>query len=174
MTEPHPPPARPIALAGFMGVGKSTLGRLLAEQLDRPFFDTDDEVERRSGRTVVSFFPAEEPEFRRLEAETVAALLAEGPSVIALGGGALLDETTRARLRQDSILVHLHVPWSELRTRVPALLASRPLLQGRTRDQIHELYLARLEVYRQAAVTVTVDLNHPERSVLTVLKAIAA
>src|SRR5690242_17587996 len=99
---------RPIALAGFMGVGKSTLGQMLAELLERPFFDTDSEVERRAGRSVRSFFPDEEEEFRRFEADAVPDLLSRGPTIIALGGGALLNVGSRERLRSESLLVHLH------------------------------------------------------------------
>lgn len=163
---------RPIALAGFMGVGKSTLGHLLAELLERPFFDTDSEVEKRAGRTVSSFFPDEEAEFRRLEAETVADLLSLGPTVIALGGGALLNQRSLERLRAGSLLVHLHVPWADLRDHIPALVASRPLLRGRTLPEIHQLYVARLQTYRQASLRVTVGRGGPEGAAAVVLGAL--
>lgn len=163
---------RPIALAGFMGAGKSTVGRLLASRLERPFHDTDAEVERRSGRTVPSFFPDEEPAFRRLEAEVVSGLLALGPSVIALGGGALLDERTRRRLREEAVLVHLHVPWAELEPRIAGMAATRPLLQNRGLAEIHQLYLARLPLYREAAVEVEVGGSGPEAAAEAVLDAL--
>ncbi len=157
-----------------MGVGKSTIGRQLADLLERPFYDTDSEVEARSGRTVVSFFPDHEPEFRELEAEVIADLLGRGPTVIALGGGALMNEASRNRLREESLLVHLHVPWSSLRPHVPDLVASRPLLQGRTVAQIHQLYLARMQTYMQATVTVTVDRSGPKAAAPAVLAALRA
>lgn len=165
---------RPIALAGFMGVGKSTLGRLLAELLERPFFDTDTEVEARGGRTISSYFPDEEPAFRRLEADVVADLIGRGPTVISLGGGALLDPESLRRLREGSLLVHLHVPWADLREHVPALIASRPLLQGKTIAQIHQLYLTRLQTYRRAALRVTVDRSGPAGAAKIVLSALRA
>lgn len=163
---------RPIALAGFMGVGKSTLGLRLSELLQRPFYDTDTEVERRGGRAVRSYFPDQEPQFRKLEAEAVADLLARGPAVIALGGGALLDEASRVRLRNESLLVHLHVPWSELRAHIPDLIASRPLLEGKSVAQIHQLYLRRLQTYRQAALRITVDRKGAPAAAAIVLSAL--
>ncbi len=163
---------RPIALAGFMGVGKSTLGPLLAEVLERPLYDTDSYVERIAGRPVHTFFPNEELEFRRLEAKAVAELVGRGPSVIALGGGALLDKQSRTTLRNRSLLVHLHVPWRELRGDVPALVASRPLLQGRTLAEIHELYLIRLDTYRHAALRITVGRQGAALAAADVLRAL--
>ncbi|MBO0681862.1 MAG: hypothetical protein J2P45_01800 [Candidatus Dormibacteraeota bacterium] len=163
---------RPIALAGFMGVGKSSVGRLLAEVLDRPFFDTDSEVEATSGRTVESFFPQEEAEFRRLEAATVADLLGRGLSVIALGGGALLDQGSRRRLLKASVLVHLHVPWAELRDQIPALVAARPLLRGKTLDEVHRLYLSRQAIYEEATLSVTVGRCGPAAAADEVLRAL--
>src|SRR5579875_1327452 len=98
---------RPIALAGFMGVGKTTLGQRLAEVLDRPFYDTDRYVEETYGRRVDDFFVAgEELEFRRLEARAVADLTCRGPAVIALGGGVLLNRHSRLLLRERSLLIH--------------------------------------------------------------------
>jgi len=165
---------RTIALAGFMGVGKSSVGRLLAEVLDRPFYDTDSHVEAASGRAVDSFFPEEEAEFRRLEAEAVAELVRRAPSVIALGGGALLQERTRRTLRESSLLVHLHVPWRELRDHIPSLVAARPLLRGRTTAEVHRLYLTRLATYREATLRVTVGRRGPAEAAAHVLRALGA
>lgn len=166
---------RPIALAGFMGAGKTTVGRLLAAELGRPFFDSDAEVERLSGRAVADFFEAgEEAEFRRREAEAVAALVERGPVVIALGGGALLDAGTRERLAESAVVVHLSVPWEELRGRLAGSEASRPLLRDRAEEELRELYERRLEVYRAAAVEVAVGGRSPASAVAAVLAALPA
>ena len=163
---------RSIALAGFMGVGKSSLGQLLAEVLDRPFYDTDGYVEEAAGRTVHSFFPDEEPEFRRREAEAVEDLLMRGPSVIALGGGALLNEQSRRRLRERSLLVHLHVPWRELSAHIPSVIATRPLLRGKTIAEIHRMYLIRLSTYREAALRITIGRQGAAEAAADVLRAL--
>ena len=164
---------RPIALAGFMGVGKTTLGLMLADLLERPFFDTDSYVQERSGRPIDDFFlEDQEPDFRHFEAEGVDEFVSRGAVVIALGGGALLDDRSRALLRERSLLVHLHVPWRDLRVRVPELVATRPLLQGKSLDEIHRLYLARLSSYRAAALRITVGHQSAVEAVSEVLVAL--
>jgi shikimate kinase len=164
---------RPIALAGFMAVGKTTLGRLLAVVLERPFFDTDSYVEAASGRSVDDFFlNQEEPEFRQRETEAVVDLLKKGPVVIALGGGALLDDGSRETLRERSLLVHLHMPWKEMRDRITPLIGTRPLLRGRTLEEIHELYDLRSETYRSAALRVNVEGRSPAEAAADVLLAL--
>jgi shikimate kinase len=147
---------RHIALVGFMGSGKSSLGRPVAEALGRPFFDTDTEVERR-GRTIVDFFAAgEEVAFRALEAQVVRELVDGPPAVLALGGGALQNDGSRALLAQRSLLVHLVVPWEAIRAALPRLVATRPLLQGRSELEIHQLFLRRERAYAVAHLRVEV------------------
>jgi shikimate kinase len=164
---------RPIALAGFMGVGKTTVGRLLAERLDRQFYDTDSYVERATGRSVDDFFlKHQEPEFRQREAEAVIDLVAKGAVVIALGGGALLNDGSRSLLRERSLLVHLHVPWNELSQRVPSLIATRPLMRGRTLAEIHQLYLERQATYQSAAVRINIGRRSPAEAAAEVLRAV--
>ena len=164
---------RPIALAGFMGVGKTTIGRLLAERLARPFYDTDGYVEAATGRSVEDFFlKQQEPEFRQREADAVNDLVAKGAVVIALGGGALLNERSRSLLHERSMLVHLHVPWNELRQRVPSLMATRPLMRNRTIDEIHQLYLDRQATYRSAALRIDIGHRSPAEAAAEILLAV--
>ena len=164
---------RPIALAGFMGVGKTTIGRLLAEALERPFFDTDSYVEAAAGRRVDDFFlNDQEPEFRQLEADAVKDLVAKGAVVIALGGGTLLNDGSRSLLRERSMLVHLYVPWKDLRARVPSLIATRPLMRGRTLAEIHQLYLDRQATYRSAALRINIGHRSPAQAAAEVLLAV--
>src|SRR5438445_7485354 len=133
-----------IALAGFMGVGKSTVGRLLATELSRSFVDTDEVAQLRIGRSIVECFQAgDEAIFREAEAEAVREALAGRPSVIALGGGATMREDTRALLLEKALLVHLHVPWEEVEKWISDYASPRPLLQGKSVQEIHELYLSR-------------------------------
>ena len=162
-----------IALAGFMGVGKSTIGTLLASELSRPFIDTDEVVELTLGRSILECFQAgDEAVFREAEAAAVRRALDGGPSVIALGGGAILRDDTRRLLLEKALLVHLHVPWSEAQGWISEHAATRPLLQGKSLPEIHELYLSRLPLYQQAHVQVTVPRTCPEDAVGLVLSSL--
>ena len=83
-----------FVLVGFMGSGKTTVGRLLAERLGVPFADADEEIERAAGRTIPAIFEADgEPAFRELEAAAIARLLDGDAGVLALGGGAMRGAT---------------------------------------------------------------------------------
>src|SRR5689334_10918566 len=103
-----------VALVGFMGAGKTTLGREAARRTGRPFVDLDDVIRERTGSTIVELFAQGEPEFRRIEEETATELLARTePHVIALGGGAVLSECTRASLRERATTVLVSVDVDE-------------------------------------------------------------
>ncbi len=121
--------ARPIYLVGMMGVGKSTVGPLLAARLGRDFVDTDLEIERRTGRAVADIFDRDgEAAFRRLEAEAVEAASSE-PAVIALGGGAIVQPGALERLCGRGDLVYLRASAELLLERIGDP-SNRPLLAG--------------------------------------------
>jgi shikimate kinase len=160
---------RHIALAGFMGAGKSTLGPVIAGALERPFFDTDVEVERR-GRTIVDFFAAgEERAFRALEAEVVRELVDGPPAVLSLGGGALQNDGTRALLGERSLMVHLVVSWEVIRAQLPLLVSTRPLLQGRSELEIQQLFMRRERTYAAAHLRVEAPRSDVESAAAHVL-----
>ncbi|WP_240126664.1 shikimate kinase [Thermomonas alba] len=103
--------ARPhILLIGPMGAGKTTLGRLLAAHLARPFVDLDARIEADAGQTIAAIFAQEgEAGFRRREAQALATALDGAPAVIATGGGAVLDAGNRAAMRAAATVVYLTV-----------------------------------------------------------------
>jgi shikimate kinase/3-dehydroquinate synthase len=141
---------RPIVVAGFMAVGKSTVGRLLAQRLKRPFADADAEVERRAGCSVRALFERDgEAAFRALE-ETVTRdlLLRDDVPVIALGGGALVSETTRGLVRERAFCAWLDVPFATAWERV-GVPGARPLAGDR--ESFERLGAQRAEIYRSAA-----------------------
>jgi len=168
-----PAPRPHLALAGFMGVGKSSVGQLLASELGRRFVDTDPEAEAIAGRSILECFAAgDEPAFREAEASAVRAALAGPDSVIALGGGAMVRDDTRALLLERALVVFLHVPWSDMEEWLPRMVATRPLLQGRSLDEVHALYRSRLDVYGQAHLRVTVPRTGPADAARRVLEAV--
>lgn len=140
---------RHVALAGFMGSGKTTVGRAVAERLRRRFVDLDEEIEHRSGATIVDLFATRgEAGFRALEEEIAHAVLEQRePLVVALGGGAVLSERTRAELARRAFTVLLDVDtataWARARD------SGRPLAQ--TEEEFHALHRDRQPLYEAVA-----------------------
>lgn len=136
-----------IVLVGFMGAGKTSVGRLLAARLDVPFRDSDEVVEAREGRAVREIFAVDgEAEFRRLEREAIASLLDGPDAVVALGGGAVEDGSTRTALSRHTV-VYLRAGLDDLKARVGED-PSRPMLR---RGGVEELYRRRLPHYERVA-----------------------
>ena len=146
-------PGRNIVLVGLMGAGKTTVGRLLAERLARPFVDTDALVEAEAGRPVSEIFATEgERGFRQREAAAVRRVAALRGQVLAVGGGAVLDPANVTHLRGTGDLVLLDAPAGTLAERVGDA-AGRPLLTGAepVADRLAELRSERDAAYRAAA-----------------------
>jgi shikimate kinase len=160
-----------VVLVGFMGAGKTTVGHILAERLGLPFVDSDVLIEQRVGRSIRDIFDTEgEASFRELEHRTVAGLVRGRDAVVALGGGALGDEGTRAALR-DARVVHLRVTYGEAMGRVQDD-KFRPMLR---RADLETVYRTRLPVY-EATCTFSVDTDGrpPEDVADDILELLAA
>lgn len=139
-----------VVLVGVPGSGKTTVGQLLAERLGVGFRDTDQDVERAEGRSVPDIFVEDgEPYFRALERAAVVAALEEHDGVLALGGGAVLDEGTRALLA-DQPTVWLQVGASAGAHRV-GLDVPRPVLLGNVRSRMVALLNERSPLYDAVA-----------------------
>ena len=141
-----------LALIGFMGAGKSTIGREVARLTQRPFVDTDEEIEKRHA-PIPELFERGEPEFRRIEEQVVAETLAGVPAVIALGGGAVLSELTRTRLAAQALTLFIDVEVETAWERVRG--TGRPLAQHE--EEFRELYDRRLPLYLKAMDALPVD-----------------
>jgi shikimate kinase len=141
-----------IFLVGLMGAGKTTVGRQLAQRLGKRFVDTDHDIEARTGVRIATVFEIEgEAGFRQREAEAIDRLTQEDNVVLATGGGAVLDESNRERLKTRGFVVYLHgVPrdlWQRMRHD-----KSRPLLNNVDPAQkLKELYAVRDPLYREVA-----------------------
>jgi shikimate kinase len=146
-----------IALYGFMGVGKSTVGRLLAEELNYVFIDMDKVIERREGISISEIFRRYgELRFREIESDLVKELTGEDSVVIACGGGAVLDPSNVKALTKSSRLIYLTATIPEIIERT-SKDGNRPLLNVLDPEKkIANLYETRRPVYERHA-TVTVD-----------------
>ncbi|RFC76487.1 shikimate kinase [Streptomyces sp. AcE210] len=155
-----------------MGVGKSTVGELLAEWLGSAYRDTDADIVAAQGRPIADIFVDEgEPRFRELERQAVREAIAEHPGVLALGGGAILDESTRALLAPLPV-VYLSMDVEEAVKRT-GLNTARPLLAVNPRRQWRELMEARRHLYTEVArVVVPTDDRTPEEVARAVLDAL--
>jgi len=164
------PKARLVFLVGFMGAGKTSVGREAARVLGWPFVDLDDEVEAASGCSVAEIFREKgEAEFRKLEHEALRRLIERlnGAAVIALGGGAFVQEANAALIREaDGISILLDAPVEELRRRCKEVGRERPLASDE--ERFRRLYEERLPAY----ATADERISTAGRNVPTVAKAV--
>ncbi|MFE7278441.1 shikimate kinase [Streptomyces sp. NPDC057623] len=155
-----------------MGVGKSTVGQLLADRLGVVYRDTDDDIVAEQGRSIAEIFVDEgEPAFRAIEKQAVHRALAEHEGVLALGGGAILDADTRALLAGQRV-AYLSMEVEEAVKRT-GLNAARPLLAVNPRKQWRELMEARRHLYEGVATAVVAtDGRTPEEVTQAALDAL--
>ena len=156
----------PIFLVGFMGAGKTTVGRALAALLGYRFFDLDDLIEEQAGKTVQAIFAEMgEPEFRRLEREILLSCNGMVRTVIALGGGAYVSEENRASMRGIGTTVWLACPLEVCLGRISGD-RSRPLLGSK--DEMRALLEQRRPAYAEADFAIHAGDLSPERLALEI------
>jgi shikimate kinase len=144
---------RSIAIGGFMGVGKTTVGRCLADRLSVPFLDLDETIERQAGRPVSAIFETEgEVVFRRYEAAALHGALQREPTIIALGGGTLHHGSNCADVCAQADLICLGMPFIELQQRLGDSDKGRPLWENR-----ETLFAKRAAVYRDSGTYINVS-----------------
>lgn len=149
-----------LALIGFMGTGKTSAGRLVAEQLHFEFLDTDETIQTRTGRTIAEIFAKNgEMAFRELERDVVAELASRHRTVISTGGGLPANPDNLASLKQHALVVCLWASpekiWERVRNQ-----SHRPLLHDADpQRKIHDLLKIREPFYKQADVLINTDLR---------------
>jgi shikimate kinase len=149
-----------LALIGFMGTGKTSVGRLIAEQLHFEYLDTDEMIQTHTGRTIADIFKTDgEPAFRALEQKVVEELASRTKMVIATGGGLPTDPANLASLKTHALVVCLWASpekiWERVRNQ-----SHRPLLHDADpQKKIRELLAAREPFYRQADVLLNTELR---------------
>lgn len=149
-----------VLLIGFMGAGKTTVGKLLAERLGYQFVDTDDLIGQRAGKPIPRIFVEDgEARFRELETEVIRSLRERTHHVIALGGGAVKREENLSLLKAAGTIVYLIASPEELARRIHAMPGVRPLIDGdgarktlpEVEERVRELLAERLPLYERAA-----------------------
>jgi shikimate kinase len=156
--------SRSIVLVGMPGSGKSSIGRRLGQRLGLDFADADTEIERAANMTIPELFQTKgEAEFRKGEQKVIARLLESGPQVIATGGGAFMNEDTRARIRERGVSIWLKADVDTLLKRVKRK-SNRPLLQTADPEAtLRNLLSARETTYAKADLTITsCEVPHEE------------
>ena len=155
-----------IVLVGMPGSGKTTVGRLVAQRLGRPFIDTDEQIEHTTGRTPAQLIEADgEAAFRALERHVVSMACAFDGAVIAAGGGAVLDPLNRWAFMEHGVRVRLDVGVFELARRIESSGTPRPLLGDALVDGLRHTAIEREPFYQ--AVDITVDGNRDVATVVT-------
>lgn len=153
---------RTLVLVGLMGAGKSSIGRRLAVRLDTPFHDADQAIEEAAGCSIADIFERHgEAAFRDVERKVIARLIDGPPHVLATGGGAFMDPTTRAAIREHGLSIWLRAELQVLLRRVQRR-SDRPLLkQGNPREVMSRLMAERHPIYAEADMTIdTPDALH--------------
>jgi shikimate kinase len=159
------PPDANLYLVGFMGTGKSTVGRQVAKQLGFQFLDSDQEIERRQGKAVSRIFAEEgEGQFRAMERAFIENGHPSARCVIACGGGLVVPEGMLELLRQRGVVVCMHAPIETILQRTMHA-THRPLLEVEDRERrLRELYAQREAIYRRTGTMVLTD-SRPLREI---------
>lgn len=137
-----------IFLCGFMGCGKTTIGKKLARELGLSFVDLDDYIVKKEGRTIPEIFSADgESYFRKVEADSIGEISVKG-GIIATGGGTILNPDTADFAREKGVVCFLDVPFEVCYKRIEGD-TNRPLVMNNTKESLKELYEKRKPVYRE-------------------------
>jgi shikimate kinase len=139
-----------IVFVGFMGVGKTTVGRLVAQKLYRSFIDIDEEIEKEYQMPTSDIFKEiGEKAFREKEKNMIINYSKQKLKVLSLGGGAFMQEEIREACLKNCIVFHLDISWNSWKERLNILVDSRPVLQGKTLDEIESLFYKRQDTYAE-------------------------
>lgn len=137
-----------IVFVGFMGVGKTTIGKSVAKKLFRDFIDVDEEIEKEFGMPPRQIFETYgEKTFRDREQSLSISLSKQPLNVISLGGGAFLNDEIRKACLENCLVFFLDLSWDSWKERISLIIDSRPVLQNKSLDEIEELFYSRQKAY---------------------------
>lgn len=164
-----------LFLVGFMGAGKSTVGRIVADKLAMPFVDLDERIVARTGSSIPDIFDSSgEPEFRRLESAELSAVSGERDAIVACGGGVVLSDENRRLMKQNGVVAYLTVTPEQALARMGGA-HSRPLLAGKSGEVATSLLEARRSLYESASdIVLDTVARSPEDVADAVVAALSA
>lgn len=165
-----------LILTGFMGCGKSTLGRKLAQTLGLPFLDTDKQIEKETHQRIPDIFSLYgEEHFREVERQVLELCLQQPQAVVATGGGALVEQTNLDLALQAGWVIYIDMPPEQLLERVLFSPKDRPLIDvPNPEDVFFQRFEERLPFYQQAHVSVETVGLRPEQAVDVLLRGLLA
>ncbi|MFS0750846.1 shikimate kinase [Oceanobacillus sp. 1P07AA] len=147
-----------IVLIGFMGVGKTTIGRTVAKKLFRDFIDIDEVIEKKFNMSTKEVFHHYgEETFRKAEREIITDICQQRLKVVSLGGGAFLQKEIQDICLHSSIIFYLDLSWDQWKDRIELLMENRPVLQGKSIEEMKQLYEDRKPIYEQHHSRVITD-----------------
>ena len=147
-----------IVFIGFMGVGKTTIGEAVAKKLNREFIDIDKEIEKEYNMSCTEIFKKfGEKAFREKEKEVISNFSNQPLKILSLGGGAFLQEEIQKVCLNNCIVFYLDLSWDSWKDRISLLIDSRPVLQGKSLEEIKELFYDRQKIYSAHHHKVTTD-----------------
>lgn len=165
MSRQHiPVRAKNIVLIGFMGVGKTTIGKMVADKLYRDFIDVDIEIERRYNKTIPEIFAQHgEGYFREIERNTVIDICDNKQcNIVSLGGGAFKQEAIREKCLDSCLVLFLDLSWDRWKERMDLLIENRPVLHNKSVDEVQQIFDERQAIYAEHNARVTTDNLNPE------------
>jgi shikimate kinase len=146
-----------------MGVGKTTIGKLLAQKLNRKFIDIDEEIEREFDMPVSKIFKnIGEKAFREREKELITSLTEKQLKIISVGGGAFLQQEIRQLCLASSIVIFIDLSYEGWKDRIDLIIVSRPVLHGKSIEEMEKLFYNRQEIYANHHLKIASDNKDPE------------
>ena len=160
-----------IFLTGFMGVGKTFIGKQLSELLNLPFIDLDEAIEKTTNTSIPDLFESEgEDSFRFIETQTLQNTVSIGDqSIISLGGGTICNTQNSKIILENGISVYLYKPWSALETNL-SKLEGRPVLKQNSLTQLKLLFIKREHFYEQSQLKMPINTDFEPQILVNYLK----
>jgi shikimate kinase len=152
-----------IVFIGFMGVGKTTIGKKVATKLNREFIDIDERIEKEYDMPVSQIFTEfGEKEFRDREKSLIESLAEQKQKVISVGGGAFLQKEIRETCLASCMVIFLELSLEAWKDRLGLIIDSRPVLQGKSMEEMEELFYKRQDIYRNHHLKISTDHKNTE------------